>query len=637
MLTSNINRFKLYEGLDNSSLRTIKLWENAGVKLKEAALTPDQISQLFAAAEQGATAGGANRTVLGKGKDAAVAVNNAWKNLKGKIYSSGPMQNFATAYDQAAEKLKQATGGDAGAMKYVQKYRDFSTKHPIIQKFIYAALIAAAGISSAGLGGAAALALLKTADKALQGEDIRSAIWAGAKTGALAYGASQLKDFLTDLPDQATVSGQQNATAAVGKPTPDFFNVDMVQSKKAMIDDLAGRMGLPPGEHNLTGGSTIFKATHIDGIPIPKNLQSPEEVARRVLWVNGGEDPGPLQAVKFKVGDIAQDGSQYYGKGDTMGDNPRSLFGPKGMSPEQALKYFKQSTIDNSQEISRWEPISESRKHNLIDRDLTFRMWQLHESMGKRTRGVYLSESGVQTLFLIAEGAGWDTFKKGIGQVGSGIKQGAQAVGGQAIAAVKKTGSEVAQLAKKDIDAAKQAGGKILGKAYSAAQITGQNLTNKVTADKLNKAWKKAGSPLDSDRIKDIMQKAGLTPEIITKSFKDLGIAAGAVSPAGSTSNATSNIAAGAKAASKGAMAAGKLLGKGAMTAGKLLGKGASAAGGALANAAAKNAAAKAARASVAPAPATPATPAAPATPATPAAASAPIPGTKAFQAARRR
>jgi hypothetical protein len=57
--------------------------------------------------------------------------------------------------------------------QYVQKYRDFAKKHPILQGFLYSALIAAAGISSAGLGGAAALALLKTADKALQGEDIQ--------------------------------------------------------------------------------------------------------------------------------------------------------------------------------------------------------------------------------------------------------------------------------------------------------------------------------------------------------------------------------------------------------------------------------------------------------------------------------
>jgi hypothetical protein len=191
-----ISNIYLYEGLAPQAKNNFILWESVGRTIKEAALNPAQITQLFQQIEQGATAAGGNRTAVGQTKDAAVAAAGAWNNLKNKIYDSAPMQNFASAYDQAAEKLKQATGGDQGAMQYVQKYRDFAKKHPIIQGFVYSALIAAAGISSAGLGGAAALALLKTTDKALQGEDIRSALYSGAKTGALAYGASKLGDYL---------------------------------------------------------------------------------------------------------------------------------------------------------------------------------------------------------------------------------------------------------------------------------------------------------------------------------------------------------------------------------------------------------------------------------------------------------
>jgi len=95
-------------------------------------------------------------------------------------------------YDQAAEKLKQATGGDQGVMQYVQKYRDFAKKHPIAQSLIYGALITAAGVSGAGAGGAAALGLFKMVDKLLQGEKFSSAAYAGAKTGAMAYAAGQI-------------------------------------------------------------------------------------------------------------------------------------------------------------------------------------------------------------------------------------------------------------------------------------------------------------------------------------------------------------------------------------------------------------------------------------------------------------
>ena len=37
----------LYEGLDKKSIRSVRLWEHAGIVIKEAELTADQITQLF--------------------------------------------------------------------------------------------------------------------------------------------------------------------------------------------------------------------------------------------------------------------------------------------------------------------------------------------------------------------------------------------------------------------------------------------------------------------------------------------------------------------------------------------------------------------------------------------------------------
>jgi hypothetical protein len=196
----------LYEGLNTQDRASVLLWESAGRKLVEAQLTADQITQLF---QQIQTAKG-NRTLVGKGVDAGSAVMKAYADLKSKVANSGPIKNVDALYDQAAEKLKQATGGDQGAMSYVQKYRDFAKKHPIAQSFIYGALIAAAGISGAGAGGAAALGLFKMVDKLLQGEKFSSAAYSGAKTGAMAYAAGQIGKAVRG--DQA----QQAASAAGG-------------------------------------------------------------------------------------------------------------------------------------------------------------------------------------------------------------------------------------------------------------------------------------------------------------------------------------------------------------------------------------------------------------------------------------
>jgi hypothetical protein len=183
----------LYEGLDRESRNTVMLWESAGIKLREAQLTADQIQQLFAEIEKGVTAGGSNRTMLGKGKDAASAVNKAWEDLKSKVQDSKPIKNIDAAFDQAVAKIEAGLGGpDNKVNQVIQKYRKFAKDRPISQSLIYAALIAAAGISGAGLGGAAVLGLLKMTDKLLQGEKFSSAAYAGGKTGALAYGAGQI-------------------------------------------------------------------------------------------------------------------------------------------------------------------------------------------------------------------------------------------------------------------------------------------------------------------------------------------------------------------------------------------------------------------------------------------------------------
>jgi hypothetical protein len=183
--------------------RQYKLWESAGRKLVEYKLTDQQVAQIFQQVEQGMTDAGGNRTMIGQGKDAVSAVNKAWEQLKGEIQNSKPIKGVDALYDQAAAKLKSATGGDEGLMKYVQKYRDFAKKHPIAQSFIYAALAAAVGLCTAGLGAPAALGLLRMTDKLLQGEKFSSAAYAGGKTAALSMLAKFFKHPDAELPKDA--------------------------------------------------------------------------------------------------------------------------------------------------------------------------------------------------------------------------------------------------------------------------------------------------------------------------------------------------------------------------------------------------------------------------------------------------
>ena len=411
---------------------TYILWESAGRKIIEAQLTPDQISQLFTNVEKGATAAGGNRTMVGKGKDAAGAVNKAWTELKSKIQDSAPIKNVDAMYDQAAEKLKQATGGDEGIDKYVQKYRAFAKKHPMAQSFVYAALIAAAGISGAGAGGAAALGLFKLTDKLLQGEKFSSAAYSGAKTGALAYGAAKLADYVRG--DTKVTTTQTTTSSSVGggeAPTKaDFSNKIAPGGQASAIDSAVNNISNPL----KLGGSAAFDKDAI------------LDIAAKA---------GDEFDIKDKVMNYLIDQPQYatVGNPGTFGDQINNLIdaGLKGKGPFSVLA----------------KTASESINFNSIQIE-TIIEWC------EGTPAVILNEGPM------------DVLKKGADAVGGALKKGAAAVGAK-------------------------------------AATVGKNMTTKVTADKLNSAWKKAGSPTDSDAIAAVLRKAGVSDEVLAPMYKQLG------------------------------------------------------------------------------------------------------------------
>jgi hypothetical protein len=364
----------LYEGLDASSLRSVKLWESAGRKLVEYQMTADQISQLFAQVQKGATDAGGNRTMIGKGKDAATSVKAAYDDLVSKVQNSGPMKDIDAQYDKAAAKLKQATGGDAGVMKYVEKYRTFAKAHPVAQSLIYSALIAAAGISGVGAGGAAALGLFKMVDKLLQGEKFSTSLGKGLGTAATAFAAGQVGKAL---------QGGDQATQAVAGGPPVIFSNDIVKQIQNGL---------------ITDEQSLLQA-----------LKGVSRTQQSTIW------------------SILQNKAGMPGSGDVAAVI-KALGG--GVTTTESI------------------------------------------------RKIGLSESQIKRMFV--------------------------------------TAARIQQLNEGVWDRVKGAAGAVANKA----QTVGTNLTTKVTADKLMSAWKKAGSPTDSDAVAKIMKQAGVDDAIIASSMK---------------------------------------------------------------------------------------------------------------------
>jgi hypothetical protein len=63
-------------------------------------------------------------------------------------------------------------------------------------------------------------------------------------------------------------------------------------------------------------------------------------------------------------------------------------------------------------------------------------------------------------------------------------------------------------------------------KGIDKLKTVGKNLTTSVTADKLNSAWKKAGSPTDSKEVAKVLTTAGVSDDIVKTVYTDLKIPA---------------------------------------------------------------------------------------------------------------
>jgi hypothetical protein len=457
----------LYEGLNTSNKKSVFLWESAGKKLIEANLTVDQINQIFADVEQKATAAGSNRTLIGKGKDAASAVNKAWEDLKTKVQNSGPIKNVDAMYDQAAEKLKQATGGDQGVMKYVQMYRDFAKKHPIAQSFIYAALIAAAGISGAGLGGAAALGLFKMTDKLLQGEKFSSAAYQGAKTGGMAYAAGQIGQAMKGDPAASTGSPGEGSYTSYPPPTNPDGSLMTPQEINAAKDSLRVGADATAGAAQNTLAATrqavekevidAIRSRIANGEIAPGDQGAIRDLAYKMLDGSGM----PPQAIETSVEKLIT---------RSMGDVGSSVTNTvSGITGDQIVNHPAYQAM-----IQKFGDSPGARRAAMSAAKAAISKGQMNESKSLTTYQINLIFEHVSDS-IILEGI-WDSLK------------------GAA------------------------------GKAVNWAQTKGANLTNKVTADKLQQAWKAAGSPTDSEEVKKILQSAGVDAGIIDQAFTTIGV-----------------------------------------------------------------------------------------------------------------
>ena len=500
----------LYEGLDYNGRAVMSLWESAGIKLKEAQLTPDQINSLFAEVEKASTDAGGNRTALGMGKDALSAVNKAWEDLKTKVQDSKPIKNVDSTYDSVIAKIEAGLGGpDNAVSKVIMGYRKFAKEHPIAQGLIYSVLIAAAGISGAGLGGAAVLGLLKMADKLLQGEKFSSAAYSGAKTGAMAYGASKIGDYVKGK------MADKDAFDAMG---------DAQAQRQALGQPDAG--GVPPDIQKGLAADQAFQDRILNKFPPDKGYTFDSAgKSLQVFDANGTKvfaSDIPLKTMDVKTfADLTNNGQMA-----TPGISSGSISSDAMAGVSDTAKAAGKGAVDASTDIASkaadvatdaaTKPFGAGMSSDYLQRvvdaggksGVRFKISPEDAEKALAWKAKQGAESLVRSNRALSEGQVYLVFNR--------------------VCTVNNAMLAEGRLVEGPMDAIKG----FASKAMDKARTIGTNLTTKVTADKLNSAWQKAGAPTDSNELADFLYKQKINPEIIKGVYSSMKLPAPGSAPA---------------------------------------------------------------------------------------------------------
>jgi LysM repeat protein len=195
-------------------------WRGVSRIIAERKMSEKEILQVFADAEAGMTnkGTGANRTMLGRGKDTTMAfagnVKDAVTNVLSSIQNSVPVSAVDVAYDQATDAVAGLAGGQRGkVMQAIKGYRNLVKEYPKAAGFAKAALVAIAGLATGGASLPAIAGLTYALDSAIRGDKLSSVIGKGMGASAVTWGAQQVAGALGGLGADPTGTGGQTISA----------------------------------------------------------------------------------------------------------------------------------------------------------------------------------------------------------------------------------------------------------------------------------------------------------------------------------------------------------------------------------------------------------------------------------------
>ena len=408
--------------------------------LEAEALTPAQVEELFAAAEEtmsGQKGLGANRTTIGKIGAGAGAVVDKIKGLGNWVKTStggkATDKLFADAKGIIAGKLGKSEGG-AQLLQKLDHYRQFWEKYPASGKFMYGLLTILTGYASAGMTGPILLGATKTADQMLQNKELTTSLGQGAMTGGTAaamVGAKNLAGAAVDaaspvvknigqgISDLGTAAqaGANKLGSAISQGAQNFADTakDLIPNANAADPSVvtpSAQTVTPSATDTITPSKPAVDPNANPGAPV-NPTDAPPAPAGAGYKTIGGDELGKLAQANKTTTQAIIDANPELAKQLNPAMNGKDLkIGvdinipkntvPAGTNPFTGNKFFKMGEsvkFKAGRGLLEGITVGYLAKSSMVDKNMTLHKWALNESLGRKSRPLYLSERGIETLF----------------------------------------------------------------------------------------------------------------------------------------------------------------------------------------------------------------------------------------------
>jgi hypothetical protein len=439
--------------------------------LKEAQLSQDQITQVFTDVEKGATAAGGNRTALGKGKDAVDAVTDKVKKVWfDKLGAALQQSDVVQGFDKKWEDIKSKVAAENPKLAAsLSKYKEFADNNPKTQKFLLMVAASAAGALGLAVAGGAAAGIAATGLGVGAGVAIVNIADRLLKNEKLstAVGRGATAGIVAGL----TAAGIKGATELLSKLADSLKTAEGV----ALMDSPKGPIPISAEDAKLWN-DTVKKGMG----ELSKSMKgiSPEDL------LNGTDVIGSSTKESYKVAaEILKRAS------DPAYQEALKSAAIDALGKNVSIDIFVANAAEAAKAIA---PVAGAMAG------------QAAGGAGEKKESKSLTAKEMKIVFewcvgtpqVLNEGP-MDALKKAGSRLAFG-KSGAGAVGDTLKKGAAAVGAKVANV--------------------------GKNITTKVTADKLMTAWKKAGSPTDSEAVADVLRTAGVRDDVIAPVYKTMSV-----------------------------------------------------------------------------------------------------------------